>query len=517
MKSFLTACGLADLLQLVVESQSAAEGELRLLHQPFALIGRDLRADVVLDHPQVSRRHVYLQVVDGQAFWVDLESRTGTRTDGEHQKTGWLDNGRPLCLGPFVIQRFVGDNQIGTNRPQRELPRAAPLVAVGCSHTLPEVSLEFLNGPSQAMVWPVRRVMSLIGSASGCKFRLTDASVSRFHASLLRTAAGLWIVDLLGQGGITVNDVPLRFSHLVDGDQLRIGRYLIRIRYQSGHQGGGNGLPARARSTPVTQPPRHDRASNGLMFPDWAAPEPVFAPGIEIASRPQLPMAIQAFSALTKVDVSGSEVAFPLKSGPGELPESALVPLVNQFGLMQQQMFDQFQQAMAMLVQMFGTMHRDQMAVIREELDRLRDLTEEFHALKRELANRTQEPNAPVSVSAGAVASGGSSGLKAAQGDGGKPSAMESPSVASSVPERRLSPTPRLSSVPPTSKSPEAHSRAEDLRESGLGSQAKTNGIGVPADSDRDSVVWLHQRIMILQRERETRWQKILKLLPGAT
>ena len=56
---------------------------------------------------------------------------------------------------------------------------------------------------------------------------------------------------------------------------------------------------------------------------------------------------------------------------PGNLPqsestESMLVPLVNQFGLMQQQMFDQFQQAMAMMVKMFGTMHRDQMEVIRE-------------------------------------------------------------------------------------------------------------------------------------------------------
>ena len=57
---------------------------------------------------------------------------------------------------------------------------------------------------------------------------------------------------------------------------------------------------------------------------------------------------------------------------------------------MQQQMFDQFQQAMAMMVQMFGTMHRDQMEVIRAELDRLHDLTEEFHALKSELAQRTQ-------------------------------------------------------------------------------------------------------------------------------
>jgi hypothetical protein len=28
-------------------------------------------------------------------------------------------------------------------------------------------------------------------------------------------------------------------------------------------------------------------------------------------------------------------------------------------------------------------------------------------------------------------------------------------------------------------------------------------------------MIWLHQRMMTLQQERETRWQKILKLLPG--
>ena len=56
-----------------------------------------------------------------------------------------------------------------------------------------------------------------------------------------------------------------------------------------------------------------------------------------------------------------SESSFPIQLAQSGLTESVLVPLVNQFGLMQQQMFDQFQQAMAMMVQMFGTMHRDQM------------------------------------------------------------------------------------------------------------------------------------------------------------
>ena len=119
-------------------------------------------------------------------------------------------------------------------------------------------------------------------------------------------------------------------------------------------------------------------------------------PGTEVATRLQSPTAIQAIS-FTSVEATALEATFPLKLASSNLSESMLVPLVNQFGLMQQQMFDQFQQAMAMMVQMFGTMHRDQMAVIRAELDRLRDLTEEFHALKDELANRTQERRETVS------------------------------------------------------------------------------------------------------------------------
>ena len=76
----------------------------------------------------------------------------------------------------------------------------------------------------------MNRVMSMIGSAKSCKFRLTDPSVSAIHASLLRTPTGLWVVDLRGGRSISVNSEPVRSSALVDGDVLGIGRYQIRIR-----------------------------------------------------------------------------------------------------------------------------------------------------------------------------------------------------------------------------------------------------------------------------------------------
>ena len=84
------------------------------------------------------------------------------------------------------------------------------------------------------------------------------------------------------------------------------------------------------------------------------------------------PPPLPVVAAASGVEIVSSDVAVPGRFQP-EATDSALVPLVNQFSMMQQQMFDQFQQAMGMLVQMFGTMHREQMDVIREELDRLHD------------------------------------------------------------------------------------------------------------------------------------------------
>ena len=97
MKSFLSACGIEDSFQFAVENQDGTESRLRLLYQPFAVIGRDLRADVVLDHPEVSRRHVYLQVIEGRVFWIDLESRTGTPgAENRKDSAGFQSAGRSV-------------------------------------------------------------------------------------------------------------------------------------------------------------------------------------------------------------------------------------------------------------------------------------------------------------------------------------------------------------------------------------------------------------------------------------
>jgi pSer/pThr/pTyr-binding forkhead associated (FHA) protein len=533
MKSFLAACGIEDSFQFAVENQDGTENRLRLLYQPFAVIGRDLRADVVLDHADVSRRHVYLQVIEGRVFWIDLESRTGTRGERESQRFGWLEGGRTFCIGPYVIRRFVGDSQASDKLDRGHLPRDTPLVARPYTHAAQsEIALEFLNGPSQSMLKPVHRVLSLIGSASGCKFRLTDSSVSRFHGSLLQTSAGLWVVDLLGQKGITINDIPVRCSRLVDGDIVRIGRYQIRIRNRPRGQGSGTELFDLGRAAFAPRVARQSRTSINLNPTRWmSATAPLgsgSADGQELLSVPS-----EALSMSSKADLVPSNSMLLANLPQSELAESMLVPLVNQFGLMQQQMFDQFQQAMTMMVQMFGTMHRDQMEVIRIELDRLRELTDEFHALKNELVERTREKtevglHEPEVGSArfdqsATMASNSPATSPPYSESKGSPQGSRVGWTSASSPQRptprtmgqQPPPEPHILSTQPSSSSPVATSISEPVMKTGSQASEKPNGASPAPDSNRDTVLWLHQRIMVLQRERESRWQKILKLMPG--
>jgi hypothetical protein len=98
------------------------------------------------------------------------------------------------------------------------------------------------------------------------------------------------------------------------------------------------------------------------------------------------------------------------------------------------------------------------------------------------------------------------------------PSGIQQPSSTSQVSAKQLSSGSLESSVspPPQPVVPEPRP-AEHIRAKDNSSQVKADNTSPAPNSERDSVAWLHQRIMTLQQERETRWQKILKLLPGVS
>jgi pSer/pThr/pTyr-binding forkhead associated (FHA) protein len=412
LELFLAACGSDEPLRLGVGQRDELLSETRSFRQPFLVIGRRPESDLVLDHWQVSRRHAYLQLIEGRYYCVDLGSRTGTHGGDATERSGWLERGRAIQIGPFAV------------RP--EWPSTAPKP----SGPTPSVTWELPGRAIGQAVWRMDRHLALIGRSPACKIRIVEPDVSKFHCSVVLTPHGVWVVDLLGQKGVRVNEEVVRCARLEDGDELRIGRHSLRARYDSPP------LPLPRQEAPPAP-------SRGVL----ATIEPAFPSRMS-------PPTVRDLSTL--IDTSGGVI------------DPSVNLLVHQFGMMQQQMFDQFHQTMMMMFEGFAALHREQTSSIREEFDQVRKLSEEIEALRRETARLAEEAARP------------------------KPAATNGHSSPTAQAGRRPS-LPRLPDH----------------------AQGQTFQRATPLEPDRevDIHAQLCLRLSTIQAERQNRWQKILGMM----
>src|SRR6202035_384459 len=116
MDLFRDSCGMAGPLALRVDYPGVDEPLQWVLYQPFALIGREQRAHLQLDHDAIGRRHAYLQVVGGRIFFMDLEGGAVPSEEAAPRRTGWLDEEQVFQLGPYTIrQNSHGRNGSGAS------------------------------------------------------------------------------------------------------------------------------------------------------------------------------------------------------------------------------------------------------------------------------------------------------------------------------------------------------------------------------------------------------------------
>jgi pSer/pThr/pTyr-binding forkhead associated (FHA) protein len=413
-EAFAQACGLGGGLELVVQrAGESGPGRHHVFEQPFVLVGRDPRTDLCLEAIQVGRRHAYLQMISGHLFCLDLDSRTGTHWNGQRRPSGWLAPGQAVHIGPFLV------HLVRAGRPP-DAPDTGPTPdwdPTEARQTRPPAGrgaiVEFLRHGRTEARCRLTRVLTLVGRSPACRLHLSSSRVSRYHAALLRTPAGLWVIDLQARGGIRVGGTRVAWTRLTDGDRLEVGGFTMRLRGAS---------PARPTLN-VTLP----------------------------APTPLVPLPPRA-----ALDVAG------------------LDPLAQQMSLMQQQMMDQFHQAMLAMVQVFGALHREQMGLVRDELDQLRNTTLELHSLRAELARQPQAP---------AVVNG-------------------TPAAGNETPRQEpAAPAPAAAATPPA-----AAARAAD----------PAPGVAAPAGNPDGAIhVWLTQRIAALEQEQQSRWQKVMSFVLG--
>jgi pSer/pThr/pTyr-binding forkhead associated (FHA) protein len=440
---FWEACGGTDPLEITVHGPEGAR-ERRALAQPFALVGRSAEADLCLADAQVSRRHAYLQVLAGRAFCLDLHSRTGVFFDDVLQPAGWLPEGPGLRLGPYRLD--VAEAGVPTWDPLTEhWPGPEPLHSV---------TVDIRNG-DRRIIWKPLRVLSMIGCAPECKVRIWSQRVSRYTGSLVRTPKGVWVIDLLGKARIQVNGAVVRHARLRTGDRVQVGDFLLRIRADGPEDG-----PAPAPALP-TQP------SRALTTTRQLPPSPRDDDPYPLPSHQEL---LNGFGEL-------------IPAGADQ-PAPGVLALINVFSALQEQMFEQLQQALLPMSQMFDQLRQtllpmsaalnslqlDQSAFLREEMGRLQELTRELQAVKAELA-----------------------ALRAAKTGTDAPARQEEPASS-----RRASAAGANGAIP-AARPPFPHAPSDSAPELG----------------GEEIHELLLRRMALLTEERQTRWQKILQFLSG--
>ena len=349
LEFFLAACGSDEPLRVGVGQREELISETWTFRRPFLVIGRRPESDLVLDHWQVSRRHAYVQLIEGRYYCVDLGSRTGTHGGDVTERSGWLERGRAIQIGPYSV------------RPEWPTSKSRP------PGPTPGVTWELPGRAIGQSVWRMDRHLALIGRSPACKIRLVEPDVSKFHCSVVLTPQGVWVVDLLGQNGVLVNDEPVRCSRLEDGDELRIGRHSLRARYD----------------TPPDPLPRAGPPAIPSARGAWSSPKPS-SPSRFSGALGDLPARIMPSMPPGGPDPSA------LVGTPGGAVDPSVNLLVHQFGMMQQQMFDHFHQTMMMMFEGFATLHREQSNSIREEFDQVRKLSDEIESLRAETAKIAQ-------------------------------------------------------------------------------------------------------------------------------
>lgn len=525
---FCLACGKSEPVRFTVSRRDDPQAHfISLIERPFAIVGRGETCDVRLDHPDVSRRHAYLQMIGGRMYCCDLGSRTGTAVAGHGFTRGWVGPEQIVQIGPYHLQLSSNEFRDETSLGSGAFDRVMDSDDFALTHESAYL-LNCINARSNSRGGPkIRRLrdrITLVGSHDTCNLRLHHASVSRAHCSIVLTHRGVWVVDLSLKHKTLVNGVPIVFSKLREGDELHLGDFRLVVDREPVRSPVHGGLPARIGSSVV-------QSSND-------------AREISVAPPAQL-------------QTTGST------SDQSQL----LLTIVNQFTAAQRDLFENTRQMMATMAETFNTAHQRQMDLIREELVRVHDLNRELQQLQRELLLRQQRkpgefddyasngrppdgPKSPLKDPAGAIWP--SISLRVTNNGA---STEENDSISTSPPIRSIetvAPTAAANSVADESfltgngilPEPTAAPMGRDLATESTDRRGQSTedspsnesdatvpagpdnspctsapsnsqdlNSGVSAVDEHDLHGWLNDRISKLEAERTGRWQRIMQIL----
>ena len=226
---------------LAIEGRGAVE-EYTISEQSTTL-GRAPDADVVLQHPSVSRYHARLIADSGGLRLIDLGSANGTFLNSVEipvKEPRAVSDGDAIGIGPFRV--------VYHTRPvARPVTPAAASPGAGGPRSEPTVVLApprpprlIVKTPEWTREFPLQKDVVTFGRDHANDITVESDVVSRHHAQLERRGGQYEISDLGSTNGLTRDGKRVERVLLEPGDVLEIGR-TITVEYRGAEESVGAG------------------------------------------------------------------------------------------------------------------------------------------------------------------------------------------------------------------------------------------------------------------------------------
>ncbi len=194
----------ARIYQSTLDNKPRVQGETEIIDTK--IIGREAPADILLNHPSVSRQHAEVLFSGGGIMLRDLNSNNGTFVNGR-RITDWTEvsdqdqirfGGKRIS--PSVLDRWLLDSNDDDNFFHQvisyELPNSGEI---------------------------------LIGRAPECDIIIDDSTVSYNHARLIIANGRITVIDLGSSNGTFVNGTAVRRATLTTAGQLQVGQVIVEF------------------------------------------------------------------------------------------------------------------------------------------------------------------------------------------------------------------------------------------------------------------------------------------------
>jgi pSer/pThr/pTyr-binding forkhead associated (FHA) protein len=200
----------------IEDSNSQIADQFSFDHGSY-VIGRLDECDIVLPSSSVSRKHARIFIENDRCFIEDLGSANGVIVDGQRviQRRD-LGTASQIRVGDFYLYlEFKGAGQHG---------RQSVLNTLFISNSSDHHKLVRVNDSFAGEEFSLSEIENTIGRTDENFILLSDQSISRQHAKIVRDGDNHTIIDLGSSNGSRLNGRPLKGSEpLTPGDVVEFG------------------------------------------------------------------------------------------------------------------------------------------------------------------------------------------------------------------------------------------------------------------------------------------------------